>query len=429
MAQPNSPAGNEIAPLDCEPSDIRDRGQDIFDLGEDMIESAAVLKSVSDSQYGQYGKAIDKLRNLTDDTYVMLEKAGLMYKPTGTHLKNYAQQITTPHWGLGFYSGRCEELWREFELLPGDKDAPTQATGEDASDDAALAADAQNRAKEDKYEEWVTSAEAYDGYYDTWETAFDTAVTKIGSVLDDGLEDGFWDRVDAWIEVIQTALTIVAIVLAIAGMLIGGPIIAALAAVVAVVTLGLTIYQAIRGDKGWLDVALAVVGVIPFGKLGMVWNKAGIKEFGSSAAKNFNPKTYGKGWTATKDLWKAGSGNRWATLMQQGDGILTVPKGQRGLEVLTQLAFGKSSEGTTNMFTKHFTNMRGTGFAARVFTAPLSFAGASFEFMHTMVGQGFKIGGWTSSVGGLFGLDIPNLKTAGKVTTPIGELPVLDIPW
>lgn len=55
-------------------------------------------------------------------------------------------------------------------------------------------------------------------------------------------------------------------------MIIGGPIIAAIAAVVAIATLILTIYSFARGNSSVLDLVFAVVGVIPFGSLGKLFN-------------------------------------------------------------------------------------------------------------------------------------------------------------
>ena len=72
--------------------------------------------------------------------------------------------------------------------------------------------------------------------------------------------------------------------------------------------------------------------------------------------------------------------------------------------------------------------MRGEGFA-RVLMAPLNLMFGALEVGNMGITKAFKYSSWTSSVGGLFGLDIPNIKKDATVTTPFFELPLLEIPW
>ena len=109
---------------------------------------------------------------------------------------------------------------------------------------------------------------AFDADYDTWEDAFERAADRVGEVLDGKIEDGFWDKVDGFVAGALEVFKWVGLALAVAGILIGGPIIGALAAIVAITTLVLTVYQKARGDTGWKEVIIAAIGVIPFGSLG-----------------------------------------------------------------------------------------------------------------------------------------------------------------
>lgn len=144
--------------------------------------------------------------------------------------------------------------------------------------EAEAQADA-DRAKQAAYDAWLEEANAFDAEYDTWEAAFERAASNVGEVLDGSIEDGFWDKVDGFVAGTLEVLKWVGLALAIAAIIVGGPLIAALSAIVAIATLALTIYQKARGDTGWKEVILATIGVIPFGSLG----KMGTAKFADDA--------------------------------------------------------------------------------------------------------------------------------------------------
>ena len=144
---------------------------------------------------------------------------------------------------------------------------------------AATAQAEDDLAKQSAYDRWEDEARAFDSDYDTWEEAFDRAADRVGDILDGKIEDGFWDKVDGFVAGALEVLKWVGLALAVAAILIGGPVIAALAAIVAVTALVLTLYQKSRGDAGWKEVILATIGVIPFGSLG----KLGTAKFADDA--------------------------------------------------------------------------------------------------------------------------------------------------
>ena len=425
MSQPNSPRGRGIAYVEGDASAVEQRGRDIKELGDGMIASAALLQRVADAQDGQQGKAVDKLREVVGDSHGLLKQAGQLYAPTGPILEAYGSSLGSVQPLIRLRVDNCTTYWDEYVALPGSVDPRgTGGAGQPEADspEAETQAD-QDAAKLAAYELWEDEAVRFDGHYDTWEDAFELAAGQIGDVLDGKVEDGFWDHVDKFVEWVQFALAIAGIVLAVLAIVIGGPIIAALAAIVAIATLAFTLYQFIRGDKGGWDLALAVIGVIPFGKIGMLWNKGGASTFLKSTIKNFDPGTYKKGLEGFTEVMS--SSNKWKTFVSGGDGILSMPKGERGLSIFTGLVMGKSETQLTDMFTQHFTNLSGSRTLVRVLTAPLSFTGFTIEMLHAIPGQALKYNSWFSTVTGGTSWQ----KQVKIPDTLIGDIPILDVIW
>lgn len=425
MSQPSSPRGRGIEPVEGDPSAIESRGRTIKQLGDDMVASAALLQRVADAQDGQQGKAVDKLREVVGDSYELLDQAGKLYAPTGPIIEAYGIALGDVQPTIQTRVDNCSSYWSAYLALPGSTtprglDGPGQPEADSPEAEAQAEEDA---AKLAAYERWRDEAALFDSAYDTWEDAFDTAASQIGDVLEDKVEDGFWDYVDKFVEWVQFGLAIAGIVLAVLAIVIGGPIIAALAALVAVAALVLTLYQYIRGDKGGWDVALAVIGVIPVGKLGMLWNKGGAQTFLKTAVKNFDPGTYSKGIEAFGDVMSSGS--KWKAFVAGGDGILSVPKGERGVSMLTGLLFGKSGPQFGDMFKQHFTNLAGEPLLVKIVASPLALGGFALEAMHAGPGQMLKYNSWFSTITGGTSWQ----KSVTIPDTPIGDIPILDVIW
>ncbi|GAA2044888.1 hypothetical protein GCM10009819_35090 [Agromyces tropicus] len=267
---PNSPRGRTIARLEGTPSTIIRRGAEIEQLGIDMIDSAATLRSIADGAAGQRGLAMDELREVVGDVHEELRRAGEMYRPTGPVVRAYGEALADVKPRLDRRADACDERWHEFVSTPGylDGERPPFLLPVDPDGDEATAQAEQDRAKQAAYEAWEDEAEWFDREYDTWEEAFERAASNVGEVLDGRIEDGFWDRADGFVAGALEVLKVVGYVLVIASIIVGGPLVAALAAAVAIATLVLTVYQASRGDAGTKEVVLAAIGVIPFGSLG-----------------------------------------------------------------------------------------------------------------------------------------------------------------
>ncbi len=280
-----SPRGRSLEYVEGDPSTIRSRGTQITELGDMMLSSATVLKSIADGASGQRGLAIEKIEEVVGSVHEELKKAGEMYKPTGPVVLAYGVALGDVQPNIKGHVDECESLWSTYLGLPGNLEGaflspplvvPAAGSPEEA---AATAAAADDAAKKQAYENWEAEARLFDADYDTWETAFETAANQVGDILDGKIKDGFWDKVDGFVAGALEVLKWVGLALAIAALVIGGPIIAAAAAIVAVVVLAAALYQKSRGDAGWKEVALAAIGVIPFGSLG----KLGTAKFADDA--------------------------------------------------------------------------------------------------------------------------------------------------
>lgn len=274
-----SPGGHDIEYVKGTPSKIKSRGTQITQLGDKMLTSADLLKSIGDGASGQKGLAVKKLEDVVGDVHKELKKAGEMYQPTGPVVFTYGEALEDIQPKIKDHVDECESLWEKYQELPGYYAGdfaigtrPTIGMPNPGSPEAASAA-TDDAAKEAAYKKWETEAGLFDTDYGTWDDAFDKAAKDVGNILEGKIEDGFWDKVDGAVGIVLEVLKWVGVVLVIAAILIGGPIIAALAAIVAITVLIGTLYQKGRGDASWKDVALAAIGVIPFGSLGKLGTK------------------------------------------------------------------------------------------------------------------------------------------------------------
>lgn len=278
-----SPQGREIEWIEGTPGTIGDRGDEIVSLGDQMINSAAILKSIADGASGMKGLSVGKLKEVVGDAHEQLKLAGERYTPTGKYLKDYAEALSDVQSGLRTIIDDCETYWNQYENRQDDygdaKSAanplllasPLPEVGAPDPQDKVDDAEGDMNVAHDK---WENEAEKYDVKYDTWETAFDDAASKIGKATEGGISDSWKDNFDGFVDAALQVLAIVGFVLGVLCLIIGGPLLAALALIVGIIALVGTIYLATQGKKDGWDVAWAVVGVVPFGKLGSLF-KAG----------------------------------------------------------------------------------------------------------------------------------------------------------
>lgn len=340
-----SPDGHTIETLEGSPDEIKRRGWRIQSIGTQMLSSADVLEDLAAGEDGQKGKAIEKIREIVGDTYVELRKAGNMYQPTGPVLVAYGKEVDRLQPLIATVVADCEASWQAYNSAPGTRDGRMFPPSDPDEAEAAAEEDA---AKGDLYDAFRTDGGRFDTYYDDWATAFEEAVTGIGEVLDVSIEDGFWDNVDGFVAGVLEVLSVVGLIVAIAAIIIGGPLFALIGAVIGVVTLALTAYQYFRGDTGLTELIIAVIGVIPIGKLGKLFQgKAGMLDFAGEMVTAFKPSS----WSAA-----AGQLGQMRTILNFSSNFATgawdiINMNNGGiLDVIKRTAFGKPGEKLVTLF-------------------------------------------------------------------------------
>ena len=389
----NSPRGRRIDTLDGDAGTIIRRGDRIASIGRQMVQSADVLEDLAGGEDGQRGKAIDKVREIVGDTYVELRRAGNMYAPTGPVLADYGRAVASVQPLLAAAVGNCERAWTTYDAAPGYRGGrPWTAADPDAEDELGE----QDDRKDDLYDDWRAEAGVFDRHYDTWEDAFDHAANSVGDVLDGAIKDGFWDNVDGVLAVVLEVLGWVGLIVAIAGIIIGGPIFALIGAVIGVVTLLLTAYQVLRSDAGMDKLIIALIAVIPFGKVGSLFQgKPGLLAFGGEMVTAFRPSAWSAAGGQLRNMSMlsnfAGGGLAGAGAAFRGLWSMNNPAGVG--DIMCRFMFGKNSTGLTEL-------AEAVGGSANGWCSSTTVS-AAWEGVYTMAsgawGVGNKITSWTGN--------------------------------
>lgn len=240
-------------------------------LGMQMRESAGILKAIADGAEGR-GYSIERIRDNVGDLHEDLDRAGQRYEPSGKVLREYGEALVEVQTLLNTVADNCVELWATYETARGtytdaaDAPAPADETPEQATERAGDVADLRT-SRDDAYDAWLEEATRYDVPFDTWDDAYENALNGLEDANERGVSDSFWDNALPLIEGILVVLAVAGVVLAVLAIVIGGPIIALLGVIAGIATLGLTIWKVAAGrGNGW-DIAIAAIGVIPFGRL------------------------------------------------------------------------------------------------------------------------------------------------------------------
>lgn len=265
-----SPGKRDIEKVTGEPDVIMERGTQIETLGQLMASSASELEDIATGSTQLRGKAVDKLKEGIGEAYVELRNVAQMYEPTGPVVYDYGVALEDLKPKINAHVDECERLWAAYDALPGDREGRGTGGlfGPDEGSPEAAEQKAEDEEKKQAYEDWETEAGYFDDDYEDWEAAFDLAAERVGTILDGSLKDSKWDMLDGFVADMLTVLKWVGIAVAVLGMIIGGPFLAALGAILALATLALTVYQVLRDDAGMTELAFAIVGVIPFGSIG-----------------------------------------------------------------------------------------------------------------------------------------------------------------
>lgn len=277
-----SPKGNQIQKVTGDADAIGTRGYAIKTLGDTMQKAANTLALLADDKLGK-GLSIDSLRETSNQVHDDLKKAGERYSPSGSVLIAYAQALTTAKSTLDAIVEDCEQLYSTATGKDGEvataqsQPAPPDGSGDDPVATARAAAASAWKAFDER-------AADYDAPYETWEDAYDAAVRGLQDVNGDGVKDSFWDNIAPALEVIKLVLDIAGIVLLVLVLFVGGPIIGAIALAVAVLSVVVTVGLMMSGRAGWTDLSVAVVGIIPFAKVGKLASLAKVGRVSQEAA-------------------------------------------------------------------------------------------------------------------------------------------------
>ncbi|MGX1793030.1 hypothetical protein ACWIDW_08820 [Microbacterium sp. NPDC055312] len=394
-----SPKGRQVVALVGESGAIRARGTEITTLGEQMQTSAAFLRRLADQASGMKGEAVEKLQEIVGDTHIELGRAAALYQPTGPILVEYAD-------ALGEYQPRilvrvrtCEEARAAYDAAPGYLDRPFWAEpapwrSDDEKQSMGEQNDADDREKQRLHDEYQSALKDFDTDVDSWEEVFDSTADRIEDAFDGKIEDSTWDDIDGGVAVFVQVLQVAGTVLAVAAIVIGGPVIAAISAVVAIATLAAVAYQFFRDDASGMDLALAIVGVIPFGSAGKLFQgRSGMLSFAGDTFAAFKPATWSAAGAQLRSVAMAGrfAGGGMSGFVQGGRTFWQLNNPAGVGDVFSRFLLGKDTTKLTGVVETMTAGSQGW---ARSTTLP-----AAWEFTHMMIAGPIKmtdkIANWT----------------------------------
>jgi hypothetical protein len=273
----HTPAADRlIDKLRGDADDVKERGQQIVDLGADMAAAWSLISRLVDNGTEMEGQSIDKLRELCEKVGSDLSEASELYAAVGPHIRTYGSALATSQAVIDPLVTKLQDLWEEYYQLSRDADTAEGAVPREPDDDAdadeqsaydtaSANADGKRGLATAKKGEWDDAAGEYDTAWDDWFEAFDLAARNIKEGVSGKIEDSWKDDLRGALDFLANVLAVAGIVLAVLAIVIGGPIIAALAAIVAIATLVVALTRKIAFDDGtWWDVAFGVIGVVPF---------------------------------------------------------------------------------------------------------------------------------------------------------------------
>ncbi|MFD4421791.1 hypothetical protein ACFWN7_09835 [Agromyces sp. NPDC058484] len=295
MTELRTHKGHPVEVLEGDAHGIVARGTEIEDLGEQMIGAADILREVDGGATEERGRSIEKIRTEVGDAHEELRKAGDRYKPTGTVMKTYGEKLADVQAAMRTIVRDAADA---KDTLDQKRSAAATAASAAGNAPDADPADAAAALRNRQLQETATSAQTaagdaedaldaqyalFDTQWDLWDDAYETALRGINDATEGNVSDKWSDNIAGIVEVVLEVLAWAGVVLAIAALVIGGPFIALIAAIAGVIALIGTVFLYAKGRKGLGDVAWAIVGVLPFGKLGKLFQSGkrltGLKEF------------------------------------------------------------------------------------------------------------------------------------------------------
>lgn len=261
----------EIMQISGNAAAIEERGREIESLGQQMNEAAKLLDDI-DMGAETRGKSLDAIKDVVGDAADDLRTAGTRYEPSGKVLWQYGAALETAQTRITNLMPDLETAWSayttEYANWEADEQLPDPEPGESTSARTTWSDVERER------DTWETHATTYEGIYETWWSAYEDARKGIEDANDEGVEDNW---VDDHLEALELALDILSyagIALALVACILGGPFIL-LAALAGLAALALTVIKVTGGHGNGWDIAMAAVGVFPFGKAAGLFKGAG----------------------------------------------------------------------------------------------------------------------------------------------------------
>lgn len=273
-----SPVGNhELRQLEGNPEDLWNRGDALVKLGITMDKTATALTDIADSSECK-SEGTDKLAEMAGESAADLAQAAVRYQDTGRAIRTYADALGTATSWISGNQAAVEQAERDYQSAADAQERadrelssletvwvwesePSASERSAAQTAAATAATAASSARSHRDEMWSQ----FDHTFETWETAYEDAVTGVQKAMDTaGNSDGFWEVLDNALEVlgwVLLALTVIALV-------IGAPLAGLLGAIIFGLSLLVVALNALKffAGRGTLsDLLLAGVGLLPFG--------------------------------------------------------------------------------------------------------------------------------------------------------------------
>lgn len=292
MADLATPAGRTIIKLAGNPDGLADSATTLKDMGETVTQVCRTLTRI-DKGEGSRSDRVDMLKEHAGKCAKEMGKVQEIYSKTGIaiaeyqiHLDDDVSKTKTIHQtavDLLPKVNAAEENLRTAQTQQSslqntepDPNADQQKVAkehQDAADAVTDASGALTRLRE-QLDELKTQ---FDDAARDLDDAAKVAKSKIREAIDNSpAKDSFWDNISSILKVLKTILEIAAIVVAIVGIFCTGGLILMIGAAIAGATLLVDAMLMKSGRASWGDIAMDIVGVVPFGKV-LKGAKAGYK--------------------------------------------------------------------------------------------------------------------------------------------------------
>lgn len=372
MVAHNSPRGRLIEVVAGNPADVEARGKQIVRIGGIMREGHGILTNIVTQglEASMTGEAVEKLAEASREVYTELDLAASLYEEVGPYVESYGGTVSDVQTRMLSIVPAAESAWATYQAriadyeealaapvrvppvaypsgtTPPDPDPDAVARAEEVHDQGVQSA---RTARDIAFNAWEEQGTAFDEQYDTWEIAYNRAVSGVRSEIANGIQDSWEDDFDGFVADALFVLQIAGIALAVLALVVGGPIVALLATVVGVLTLLGTIWQFNRGDANGWDLALAIIGVIPFGAVGEAFSA--FRAGGNGFAAGFRSWMSITPVSGNSRLWAdittsfADDGARWANAFTSGPQFFNVlTDGGQTIVNLAEFMSGQADE-------------------------------------------------------------------------------------